>query len=329
MAPEVQRYFQDGLAPSTKRMYDSAIKRFGAFCAHYDVIDPFPVTEHLLCCFAAYMANAGLSPQTVKSYLAAVQNAQLPLGLPDPREQSSLPILKRVQAGISHSKLRRGQPSKVRLPITAQLLLKIKWSLERSGHADRLALWAACCNAFFGLFRLGKLLLPTSSDFDLARHLAWGDMAVNNPQSPTMIKFHLKQSKTDQFGHGADIVLGKTGWELCPVATVLSYVASRDTRQGPFFIISTGKPLTKPQFVAAIHNILDSICFPPSEYAGHSFRIGAATSAALAGVEDSTIQLLGRWQSTAFLRYVRTPQERLVALSITLACQGQSNNAKI
>ena len=119
------------------------MKKFGTFCARY-VIDPFPVTEHLLCCFAAYMANAGLSPQTVKSYLAAVRNAQLSLGLPYPREQSSLPIFKRVQAGISRCKLRRGQPSKVRLPITAQLLLKIKWSLERSGHADRLALWAVC-----------------------------------------------------------------------------------------------------------------------------------------------------------------------------------------
>ena len=138
-----------------------------------------------------------------------------------------------------------------------------------------------------------------------------------------------QQSKTDQFSHSANIVLEKTGRELCPVATVLSYVVSHGTRQGPFFIISMGKPLTKQQFVAGIRNILDSIGFPPSDYAGHSFRIGAVTSAALAGIEDSTIQLLGQWQSAAFLRYVRTPQERLAALSVTLACQGQSNNAKM
>ena len=35
--------------------------------------------------------------------------------------------------------------------------------------------------------------------------------------------------------------------------------------------------------------------FPGSlQYAGHSFRIGAATSVELAGVEDSSIQALGR-----------------------------------
>eukprot|EP00731_Ephydatia_muelleri_P020051 Em0012g876a len=56
-----------------------------------------------------------------------------------------------------------------------------------------------------------------------------------------------------------------------------------------------------------------------SSYAGHSFRIGAATSAAAAGVEDSMIQTLGRWKSSAYLVYVRVPRERLAAISTRLA----------
>ena len=57
LAQAVQRYFQDGLAPSTRRTYDSAMKRFSTFCEHYQVSDPFPVTEVLLCSFAAYLAD--------------------------------------------------------------------------------------------------------------------------------------------------------------------------------------------------------------------------------------------------------------------------------
>ena len=39
-------------------------------------------------------------------------------------------------------------------------------------------------------------------------------------------------------------------------------------------------------------------------YAGHSLRIGVATTAAMAGVEDAMIQTLGRWQSAAYVQYV-------------------------
>ncbi len=55
----------------------------------------------------------------------------------------------------------------------------------------------------------------------------------------------------------------------------------------------------------------------PILYNGHSFRIGAATTAAAKGIEDAIIQTLGRWQSTAYLRYmyVKIPRERLAAIS--------------
>jgi hypothetical protein len=37
-----------------------------------------------------------------------------------------------------------------------------------------------------------------------------------------------------------------------------------------------------------------------TEYAGHSFRNGVATTAAKKSLEDSLIQTLGRWQSIRF-----------------------------
>ena len=84
----VQRYFQQGLVPSKQRTYGAAIRHFYAICTQFNITSPFTVTEHLLCCSAAFLADQGLTPQ------------KLMFGLPDLRDQSSLPMLKRVQAGI-------------------------------------------------------------------------------------------------------------------------------------------------------------------------------------------------------------------------------------
>ena len=93
----------------------------------------------------------------------------------------------------------------------------------------------------------------------------------------------------------------------------------RGPTPGPFFRRQDSSPATKPWFVDQLREVLAAAGLPHLQYAGHSFRIGAATTAALAGVEDSTIQTLGRWHSGAFLQYIRTPREQLARLSVVLA----------
>ena len=50
---------------------------------------------------------------------------------------------------------------------------------------------------------------------------------------------------------------------------------------------------------------MERLGYDPGGYSGRSFRAGAATTAAKAGVEDSVIKALGRWESSAYLIYVR------------------------
>ena len=45
----------------------------------------------------------------------------------------------------------------------------------------------------------------------------------------------------------------------------------------------------------------------PHQYSGHSFRIGGATSAAVAGLNDYEIKLLRRWSSDCYKCYIRSP----------------------
>ena len=163
------------------------MKCFHTFCITYNVLTPFPLTEHLLCSFAAYLADQTLAPQTIKSYLSALRDMQISLGLPDPREQSSLPILKRVQAGISRARILKGSPPRIRLTASQS--------------------WEACYTYMGGcsfhilrVFRLGELLPDSVSSYNPVTSLSWGDVSVDSHTDPQMIQFHIKVSKYDQFG---------------------------------------------------------------------------------------------------------------------------------
>ena len=62
----------DGLIFSTQKTYSSAAHRFHDFRAKFNVLTPFPISEQLLTCFAAFPAEEGLKEQLIKTYLAAL-----------------------------------------------------------------------------------------------------------------------------------------------------------------------------------------------------------------------------------------------------------------
>jgi len=111
--------------------------------------------------------------------------------------------------------------------------------------------------------------------------------------------------------------MGKTGDDICPVKALFDYLRLRGQKEGPLFMWKDGSPLQKPQFNMAVRTALTQAKLP--KLAGHSFRIGAATTAASAGLEDSTIQTLGRWKSSSYLLYIRLEPRRLAAVSSVLA----------
>jgi len=71
----------------------------------------------------------------------------------------------------------------------------------------------------------------------------------------------------------------------------------------------------KEIFVARVRDALSVLGYDSTSYAGHSFRIGAATAAADRGIEDSIIKILGRWESSAYQLYVRSSQQTLKSVS--------------
>ena len=238
---------------------------------------------------------------------------QIAIGLPDPKEFSSMPRLKLVQSRIQrYTSQQHTNTVKIRLPITPTILQRIRdYWLPKSEEPDIKMLWAAVVICFFGFFRSGEITVPSVSSFDPSSHLAWGDMSLDNVLEPTTLKIHLKRSKTDQLKKGVDVYIGRTGCSLCPVGAGVDYMSIRGSDPGPFFKFINGQPLTKAKFTQLVRDVLQATGLPHNQFAGHSFRIGAATAAAQAGVEDSVIRTMGRWNSSAFLLYIQTPPANL------------------
>ena len=177
---------------------------------------------------------------------------------------------------------------------------------------DARMLWAAACVGSFGFMRSGEFTCRSSEE---PPPILSSAVAVDSHVTPTTVKIFLKKAKTDPFGNGVNIFLGRNDTLLCPVTAVLRYLAVRTEAVGPLFVWEDNSPLTRDQFVRRVKKALQSVGADASCYSGHSFGIGAVTAAAMAGVPADTIKMLGRWESDAYRLYIRTPRETLAAIS--------------
>ena len=183
-----------------------------------------PASEGVLCQFVSQLAREGLKHGSIKVYLSAVRFLHIAEGAGDPFH----PTLHRLQytlRGVKRCEAQGGSSRRERLPVTPSILRKVKavWD-HKSSDPDFIMLWAACCLGFFGFLRAGEMTVPSDSMYDPATHLSRSDLAVDNPNAPTVMRVLIKQSKTDPFRKGVHLFLGKTATDLCPVTAMLSYL---------------------------------------------------------------------------------------------------------
>ncbi len=217
-----------------------------------------------------------------------------------------MPLLDYVLTGIKLAQAKALPPPKPRLPITPTILASLRgqWIMANPSHDG---------------LRAGEFTVPSAGAYDKEVHLNLADLATDCHYAPTLFRVRLKQSKTDPLRQGADIFLGATNAAICPVQALYVYLEQRGPTPGPLFKFASGAPLTSVALVDCLRRTLQQTGFDASSYSGHSFRIGAATTAAKRGIEDSMIQTLSRWKSAAFLAYIKIPPEQLTSISAKLA----------
>ena len=172
---------------------------------------------------------------------------------------------------------------------------------------------------FFGFLRAGELsVTPTASRSD---RLQLSDLSLSSFPFPNLVRLLIKVSKSDPFRDTCTVVVGRNDSTLCPVEALLKYLHFRGDR-------SSGAPFHVPRWVSSHQGFieLENSLFASfmwskinvGDYTGHSFRTGAATTAARVGLPEHLIKTLGRWSSDAYKFYIRTSELDIAAVSSKL-----------
>lgn len=102
--------------------------------------------------------------------------------------------------------------------------------------------------------------------------------------------------------------------------------SSKHSGSHPLFTLHSGQYLTRAILTRQLRHLLEATGLSTeqaSQYSSHSLRIGAATTAAEAGLPSWLIQAAGRWRSSAYQHYIRSPKKALLRVAPALAEQAK------
>ncbi len=273
---------------------------------------PCPASELTILRFIG-SCSTSKQASTLRVYLSAIRALHIQNGYQDP-------LLNCIRIPLAIKGLRRSQSLRPKtpekLPITALVLLSIRSQLNLAVPDDSM-FWAACCTAFFGFLRAAEFTcLPLQ--FQEGVHLSIQNIRIDKAPIPDTVYLNLPRSKTDQFGKGCCIIFARSDCELCPVAALMGYLHVRGSSPGPLFRSLDSSPLSKSKLYSRLRSVLMAAGWQ-GHYTLHSFRVGAATTAASLGFPAHLIQAMGRWSSEAYKVYIKLPENQLRQASLSLA----------
>jgi len=149
-------------------------------------------------------------------------------------------------------------------------------------------LWCAFTIAFYGFLRVREYT-----------NLRWSDATC----SVDHLSIKLQQSKTDPFCCGCTIKIFETKSSTCPYHA-FKLTAGNPATSTCVFQAGRFHSLSHSAVTKTLRKLLHQAGLDEFQYASHSFCIGAATTAAAAGLPEWLIKNLGRWSSNAYITYI-------------------------
>lgn len=279
--------------------YKNALCHYRCFHATYHAATPLlPVSVEQLTQFIVVCTHRQLQPATITSYLSAIAYVHRVLNLVSPTDSF---IVKKLLHG-----LRRSSNFDKRLPFTVPQLIQLTNALTQFTHStfSYVLFKAMFLLAFFGLFRVGEI---ASTRHGAPNIIQRKDvfLRTNLPGKLSHIDIKLHSYKHSQ-GHSTLVPVKRQHPKaVCPVRALVRYLRLSPHSSRSLFCDISGNPVSAASFRAILRKCIIHCNLDPSLYTAHSFRIGGATHAHSVNFSPTDIQRLGRWRSSAYLKYIR------------------------
>lgn len=259
----------------------------------------WPVPQNHIISYISFLSIEGWAPSTVNTHISALAFVHRINGWEDVTKSF---LITKLKEGCNRLNPRADS----RLPISPTLLEKLVKKLPStcSSIYEVQLFKAAYLLAVFAFLRVSEFT-SYKKHGDNSRVLAIDDLRVHGQKSKDLL-VRIRFSKTDQKGAVSEIKVESSSHPcLCPVKAMEGFLAIRPPFAGPLFVHFSGEPMTSFQFSHMLKKGITLLGLTPSSFSSHSFRIGAATSAALGGFTEGAIKEMGRWKSSAFQVYIR------------------------
>ena len=288
---------------------------------------PFNTTKMLT--FVGWMIQRGLKARTMSTYISALRMYHIAMGYNEPvlREAIVKLILKGHANWDAVQKKIAGEVG--RLPVTSLVLKLIKKKAIKADMPgiEKVMFWAVACILWAGSFRVHEILSRTCHEYDPQTTLLWTDVQAKSVniegKRVKAIAFRIKSPKVDRVGSGDSIEVYETGMYNCPVKAFEKWRHASTVTEDPRLPVFrtavdkcyTGKLLNRR--LAELTSCLDSR-MRGGKVTSHSFRAGVASEMCRAGYSEQDIQAVGRWNSAAYLLYVKLPRTHRANLARTM-----------
>ena len=285
---EAQETAKHAMPASTLRSYRTDWRDFDRWCQRRK-LSPLPATPSSVCAYLVVRART-LKTSTLRRRLMVIGKVHKIRGEVNLADDERV---RKTWRGILRTK---GEAQSRKAPLLIEDLRKMMTTLPDTltGHRDR----AVILLGFAGAMRRSELGALDVSDLELTKE---GFVVA------------IRRSKTDQTGKGRKIgiPLGQHE-ETCPVRSLQKWLEQAKISEGPLFrkVNRFGRveenrlvPYSVALIVKSAFKLIDR---NPRRFGGHSLRAGLATSAAMAGVEERSIQEQTGHKSLKTLRsYIR------------------------